>query len=107
MGKKAKFKKLRRLASEMPVIKVGQIVGERISGAELYKSGVEKVEDKPVNPHATYTKKKVIEKPLNHTRQMKRMYNKHGIGGVREYVQAVQRFVESQKVKQEPDATAE
>jgi hypothetical protein len=107
MGKKAKFKKLRRLASEMPVINVGQVVGERISGAELYKSGVEKVEDKPVNPHATYTKKKVIEKPLNHTRQMKRMYNKHGLVGVMGYVQAVQRFDKSQKVKQEVNAAAE
>jgi hypothetical protein len=104
MGKKAKLKKIRKLASQMPEIQVRQVKGERISGAELYKSGVEKVEGKTVDIDATYRKKTLVQAPLNHNRKMKKLYNQYGAKGVGMYVNAVNRYIATQKQKVEATA---
>jgi hypothetical protein len=96
MGKKAKLKKIRRLASSMPDIKTEQVIGDRVYGYELLKDGIKEVEGKPVDPKEEYYRKKGVPVSVNHNRQMKRMYNKHGLGGVVVYAQAVKRFVQSQ-----------
>lgn len=99
MGKKSKLKKIRRLASQMPIINVNHMQGSRVDGATLLKEGVEKVGDKPVENLQIYRKKAIIKKPVNHNRQMKKLYNKHGIAGVNSYAMAVVRHVQAQKAK--------
>jgi hypothetical protein len=98
MGKKAKLKKIRKIAAQMPRVMVGHVQGERVSGAELFKSGVEEVEGSPVDVDATYKKKNVVAVPLNHNRKMKQMYNKQGVKGVSAYIQAVNRYMMAQKL---------
>lgn len=101
MGKKAKLKKIRRLASQMPVINTPQIVRDRIiSGKELITEGVKKVGDNEVQADKSYIRKKVVQVPINHNRKMKRLYNQYGVSGVGAYVQAVNSYINSQKEKQ-------
>jgi hypothetical protein len=97
MGKKAKFKKLRKLAEQMPQLQVKQVLGERVTGSELYKSGIEEVEGKPIDVDGTYRKKQVVNAPLNHHRKMKQLYNQYGAAGVGMYVNAINRYVSSKK----------
>lgn len=105
MGKKAKLKKIRRLASQMPVINVQHVQGAPVDGATLIKRGVKEVQGKPVQNLETYREKKAVPVAVNHNRQMKKLYNKHGLGGVAMYAQAVQRFVNSQKAPKVEDGT--
>jgi hypothetical protein len=98
MGKKAKLKKIRKIAAQMPQIMVGHVQGERVSGAELFKSGVEEVQGRPIDAGATYKQKHVVAVTLNHNRKMKRMYNKQGVKGVSAYIQAVNRHMMAQKL---------
>lgn len=88
----------------MPTINVQHIQGSIVDGSELLKRGVKEVEGKPVGNLHTYREKKAVSVPVNHLRQMKKLYNKHGVEGVRMYAQAVKRFVDSQKVKKEENA---
>lgn len=104
MGKKSKLKKIRRIASQMPVINVNHIQGSAVNGSELLKRGVKEVAGKPVENLHTYREKKAVPVPVNHNRQMKKLYNKHGVAGVRMYAQAVQRFVKAQQAKKKEDA---
>jgi hypothetical protein len=103
MGKKAKFKKIRRFASQMPVIEVASVIGERLTGKDAMMDGVSEIEGKPVDQNTTYIKKKVVKQPLNHNRKMKAMYNKFGPGGVNAYVNAVNQYVNSKKLKTEEE----
>jgi hypothetical protein len=105
MGKKAKLKKIRRMASQMPVINVGHVQGSTVHGGELLKRGVKEVEGKPVGNLQNYREKKVVPQAVNHNRQMKRLYNQQGVKGVIMYAQAVKRFVDSQKAPKVQDAT--
>lgn len=100
MGKKSKLKKIRRIASQLPVIKTYRVKGERMKGEELMTHGVKEVEEKPVDANAIYKKKTVIEVPLNHNRKMKQLYNQYGAAGVNGYIQAVQRHATAEKYKQ-------
>ena len=98
MGKKAKFKKIRSLASAMPVINSRAITGvEVVSGGDVLKSGIKEVGGQPINPDKIYKKKIVGNVPINHNRNMKKQYYKNGVAGVNGYVQAVQRFVSSRQ----------
>jgi hypothetical protein len=99
MGKKAKLKQIRRIAAQMPEIQTRKVVGEKLLGAELYKSGVEEVEGKAVNPDILYSKKSIVEAPLNHNRKMKQLYNKYGKAGVNAYIQLVNRHISAQKTQ--------
>jgi hypothetical protein len=104
MGKKAKLKKIRRLASQMPVINVPRVIGERVGGHTVLVSGVKEVDGQPVSAMKDYVRKNVIETPLNHNRQMKKLYNKHGVRGVNTYINAVVQHVQKQKAKENESA---
>lgn len=99
MGKKSKIKQIRRLASQMPDLQLNVIKGGVVKGSELIKQGIKEVEGKPVEPHTNYRKKEVVQQPLNHHRQMKRLYNKMGESGVGAYINEVNRFVSNQQAK--------
>lgn len=101
MGKKGKLKQIRKLAAQMPEIKIGHVVGQRITGAELHKGGVETVDGKPVDTDGTYSKREVVQVPLNHNRKMKALYNQHGAAGVHGYMNAVKQHIANQVEKVE------
>ena len=94
MGKKAKFKLFRRMAAEMPMVSVNAIIGDKISGKEAMLQGINEIDGLAVNQSSVVIRKKIIEKPLNHNRQMKRLYNQKGEAGVQAYLKAVKEHVE-------------
>lgn len=50
MGKQRQFKMIRRVASELPVIAIkSTFMGDKISGKELLKRGIEKRQDRRAN----------------------------------------------------------
>lgn len=87
MGKAKQFKKMRRIASQLPVIETASSFREQISGKEVIAQGVTTIKGEPVLPGVTYTKAK--PKAMNHFRNMKREYNKGGIDGAVGYMNAV------------------
>ena len=88
MGKAAKFKKLRKLASQLPAINTKQVIGERLSGKELM--GIEKDgEGNAIDSRLTYRQKKLITVPLNHNRKLKQAYKNAGMKGAAMYANAV------------------
>lgn len=93
MGKKSKFKKIRRLASELPKMTRASEKVEQVSGAEVIASGVKEINGAPVNPNGHYRKKQPVRAPLNHNKHMKRLYYQQGEKGVQNYVNAVHEFV--------------
>lgn len=99
MGKKAKFKALRRMATEMPVIMQHHIQGERLTGQELISEGVKTVgkEEKPIEPKGEYIRKKVVQAPINHARQLKNAYYRGGAMGVKHYQDQVDLYIALQK----------
>lgn len=104
MGKKAKYKQLRRLAAQMPEMNKQDIVGERRHGYELIKEdGINTIRtkdgEKPVDKDGMYSRKKVIERPLNHYKRMKDAFKKFGVQGVQAYGMAVNRRVAEEKAK--------
>lgn len=99
MGKAAKLKKIRKLASQMPLLMVNHVKGERVTGEELSKEGVTEVQGKPVRDKDFYTKKTAVQQPLNHNRRMKKMYNKFGARGVQGYMQAVNNHMKKFEAK--------
>lgn len=92
MGKAAKFKKIRRIASQLPVINTKSVIGSVVDGSELIKSGIKEVEGKKVDPELNYRKKQSVSIPLNHNKKMKKLYNMGGVAGVNMYIKAVQQY---------------
>ncbi len=100
MGKASKFKKLRKMASQLPDINTRQVKGgyeER--GSELLKQGFKEIGGLPVDPDKVYVGKRLIEVPLNHNRKMKQAYQKFGMGGAIQYANTVVDFVNRQQPK--------
>jgi hypothetical protein len=95
VGKAAKFKKLRKLANQLPALNTKRVIGERISGKELM--GIEKdIDGKPIDSRLTYYRKKVVEVPLNYNRKLKDAYKKKaGMKGAETYANSVVNFVNS------------
>ena len=95
MGKAAKFKKFRREASGLILLNRKISTKEIIAGSDIPKHT--KVDGKEIDPKKFYIKKGITEVPLNHFRNMKKAYNKHGNAGVEEYKASVKNFVENAK----------
>lgn len=93
MGKSAKFKKLRRLALQLPAIETKRVVGEKILGQDVKDTEIP--EGMKINPLLTYRRKKLVTVPLNHSRNLKRAYMKQGMQGAAMYSNAVNAYVKS------------
>jgi hypothetical protein len=91
MGKKSKFKAIKRLAAQLPAMTVQSLVTTRLTGAEVLESGVTEVNGHRVWQHGTYIRKSREAVEVNHVEQMKKMYYKHKVAGVRGYVSAVKK----------------
>ena len=92
MGKKAKFKKIRRIASAMPVINTRQRVGSIVDGETLIKRGVKEVKGEAVMANKDYRETKTVAVPLNHYKKMKKLYYISGGYGVAGYINAVKQI---------------
>lgn len=98
MGKAAKFKKIRRLAAQLPELQKNVLVTENIMGSEL-PEGTKDVDGKDINKNYNYKSKKVATVNLNHNKMMKRIYNKHGLNAVDSYANAVVQISNARKSK--------
>lgn len=109
MGKASKFKRIRKIASQMPVIEVTRPLGEKVTGSDVIKSGVKELKDgTAIDPHGNYKRNVPVKVPLNHNKNMKRLYNKGGAAAVGSYIGAVQTHVahkNAMQKKQEENAT--
>jgi uncharacterized protein YccT (UPF0319 family) len=93
MGKASKLKQIRKIASQMPSINTSRRVGEIVTGNTLLSIGVKEVNGKAVSSSQNYRKVTSVQSPINHTRTMKKLYNKLGAEGVRGYVAAVNDYI--------------
>lgn len=101
MGKKAKLKAIRKIASTMPDIMTVQMLGEAI------KEGIKEIDGKPVDPTKYYRKKTPVQNSLNHNRKMKQLYNQYGAKAVSEYIAAVAQYEAMEQIKKEMNETKE
>jgi hypothetical protein len=93
MGKKSKFKQLRKLAQQMPVIMTSNPESTSVQGDELIRQGVLKLKNgDKIDPLKEYRQVKGVPTPLNHARKMKEIYNKAGANGVNQYIQSVNQY---------------
>jgi hypothetical protein len=99
MGKKSKFKKMRRLANQMPELKTTVLKGSVVDAKELMQAGVKEVDGKAIGHGKTYRKIEPVAQTVNHHRRMKKIYNKYGPDGVGAYMGAVDDFVKSKQKK--------
>lgn len=76
MGKKARLKQIRKIASQLPVIKIPVVKGSIVD-----------------TDNGLMRKKELGEAFVNHNRRMKSFYNQYGVMGVVGYVNSVKRFV--------------
>lgn len=86
MGKKSKFKQIRRMAEQIPAIPSSARVKVQKTGMELLKEGIKEADGKPINPLGRYYQSKKVAVPTNHNRKMKKLYNKSGHAGVKAYL---------------------
>jgi hypothetical protein len=93
MGKAAKFKKLRKLANQLPVLHTRRVIGEKVMGNDLEDREIP--EGMEVDPRLYYRRKKVVEVPLNYNRKLKDAYKKAGMKGAEMYASSVVNFVNS------------
>jgi hypothetical protein len=94
MGKKSKFKAIKRLAAQMPEILIHHPLGITKAGHALIHDGVSKLPSgEKVNPMMKYKAVSANPTPLNHSRKMKQLYIKHGSVGISSYLRAVRNYV--------------
>lgn len=105
MGKKAKLKQLRKMASELPSLQRSAVEKEQHLGSALIAQGITEINGKRVDPNKIYIKSTGVKLPVNHNRAMKKLFLKHGAIGVQVYTKAVNDFVERTKTKKEDETT--
>lgn len=91
MGKAQKLKIIRKAALLLPAATTTTIQKSSVSGRDLIDSGVK--QDKygaEIKGNRRYIKRQPIEVPVNHNRQMKRLYNQHGMAGAVAYANQVE-----------------
>jgi hypothetical protein len=100
MGKKAKFKQIRKAVQDMPsILTLGVKNVHHLSGASLIESGVKEVNGKPIDPKAKYRQIERGGVPINHERRMKKIYMERGVAGVNQYIKEVFYFSKMEEIK--------
>lgn len=90
------MKLIRRIAMQLPQINEAAQKSEKVSGVDMWKDGIKTVNGEPVELNKSYRKVTQVSKPVNHSRKMKAMYNKHGMKGIYGYAKVVTEFVNNQ-----------
>lgn len=98
MGKNKLYKKLRKIAADLPVIMRSTKEVRFVSGAELIKEmGVTEVDGKPVDVNRLYRYNYPVQIAVNHNRALKTAVNTFGKGVVPHYLNAVERVYNKQQ----------
>jgi hypothetical protein len=106
MGKKSKYKQMRRIASALPGMQTKGIEVSKVSGDELLKRGVVELSDgTPVFFNKDYKEKKQVPVAMNHYRKMKKIYNSHSAAHVNGYIKAVRDIAAKRDAVQVSDTT--
>jgi hypothetical protein len=93
MGKKKRIKLLRKIAGELPVVLVHTKEVHFVTGAELLEQGETEVDGQKIIPEKRYVQDMPVQLAINHARQLKKIYQKHGYGAVGQYIDQVQKTV--------------
>lgn len=100
MGKKAKLKQLRRIANQLPAVMLTTCEKHIVEGKELTdeerKEFAERTEKK-VNPVGQYVQSMPVKMAVNHSRRMKKAYQRFGMAGAQGYVAAVERHIKKKE----------
>jgi hypothetical protein len=86
MGKKSAYKKIRRIANNLPQVLEQTHEKHIMTGIELKQEGFDE-NVKPINDNETYERRYPVIVQANHNRRMKQAFKKLGIEGVNQYVQ--------------------
>ncbi len=105
MGKAKQLKIIRRAAAALPAMSIERMVSEVLPGSELIANGmIETKEGALVEPGKKYRFFHPQPVPIDHAKEMKKMYLKHGGNGVVAYVKAAKR--KEAQLKAEYDSKA-
>lgn len=106
MGKKSKYKQMRKIASALPVMQTKGIEVSQVKGDELLKRGVVELSDgTPVYFNEVYKEKKQVPIAMNHYRKMKNIYNSHSAAHVNGYIKAVRDIAAKRDAAKVSDTT--
>lgn len=105
MGKKSRLKAVKRIAATLTPLVIGRPIGEKgIPGTDLIKEGTLTTKtggvDTLIRKDLTYNRKTVKNMPINHARNLKKLYLKYGQPAVDAYLKKVDEVVEKSKEKQ-------
>ncbi|HRN79993.1 MAG TPA: hypothetical protein PKY29_04540 [Ferruginibacter sp.] len=107
MGKSKQFKKMRRIASQLPAMNTYAHVTEVVQGTQLIAEGVTEVQGEEVKGTAKYKARKRIVVPMNHAKNMKRNYYQGGKAATQKYINAVVGYHQAKQKKQENNLPSE
>lgn len=104
MGKSAKFKKLRKIAANLPELSVNRKQGVKIDGEKLLAQGIKTTADgKPIDTNLQYVSQQTVQQPANYNKFLKDRYNKGGIDLALQFAsQVIQRAQELRKQQEQP-----
>lgn len=78
------------MAAAMPELKTIRRNGVVMTGEQMIKEGIKEVNGEEINPASIYKGMKSEVVPMNHEKNMKKLYYQHGAKGVRAYIQNVE-----------------
>lgn len=93
MGKNKQYKKLRKIANRMPKFEANSQKAKLVQGSELIAAGVFEVEGQKVEYEKYYRQFTPDKIPINHSRNLKKEFNKNGKAGVMGYLNSVETYV--------------
>lgn len=85
MKKKTK-KRLDSIAAQLPVMYETANAHQRIKGSSLLERGITEHKGEEISPYKYYSFWKTIQVPVNHSRRLKRAFQRNGEKGVLRYI---------------------
>jgi hypothetical protein len=90
VGKKSKYKHLRRLGNDLEPIQYLSTEKHHVQGSVLIAQGMTEYEGVAIDPVKIYTQDMPVIMNVNHGRRLKKFYKQYGFKGVDAYVRGVQ-----------------
>lgn len=95
MGKKAKLKAIKRLASSLPWINQSSTELHHLKGSEILEWGtIKEIEGKPIDPGKMYQVHMPVLMIQNNARATKRAYLRNGVAGISHFLNSTHKTVE-------------
>lgn len=101
MGKAKQLKLIRKAAKALPTVTTIGKESERMTATEAHLKGI-KDKDGKVVPNVAGDVRiiKTVQVPINHNKEMKRLYNSQGMKGVAAYAETVVEFANKKTEQQ-------